>query len=127
MIRRSLQWILVLIGAVVALCAGLFYWNTDPELEPALKELTSLRKPNLERVGICLDGVSWSYIRSLQGEGYFRQFHPASKVIVTYPAMTNVSLSDIWHAQATPGYESLYFDRRANAFGGGAATYIGKR
>lgn len=126
-VRRTILLLFGLFALLSGFCALLFFRNTNPELEPMLKELARLRKPHLDRFILCIDGVAWSYMRHLQSQGYFSIFRPASKVVVTYPAMTNVSLSDIWHAAAPPGYESLYFDRTANAYDGGVTTYVGNR
>jgi hypothetical protein len=124
---KMMRWLVVLLLIAAGAVTILFYRYTNPDIKPLLQELSALRKPGLDRIILCIDGVSWSYIRDLQAHGYFRIFRPASKVVVTYPAMTNVSLSDIWRTTPTPGYESLYFDRDSNAYGGGATTYIGKR
>jgi hypothetical protein len=129
--KRIVRIILIsILGLLLVLAltgTALFYWNTNPELDPLIKQLAAMKKPGLERVIVCIDGVAWSYMHQLQAQGYFRIFRPASKMIVTFPAMTNVSLSDIWRTDVTPGYESLYFDRNSNTLGGGATTYVGSR
>ena len=125
--RKILVWVLGLSALSVLGLAILFYRNTNPEIDSLIEGLGGKHISNLDRMVICIDGVSWSYIQELQAQGYFAMFRPASRVLVTFPAMTNVSLSDIWHTDDTPGYESLYFDKEVNKIGGGATTYIGKR
>jgi len=73
---------------------------------------------------IVLDGVPFELVDELYREGYFRFFHPPSKVICCFPAMTDLALSRLFHAGRCRAYEARRFDRAANRFSDGAAVYL---
>jgi hypothetical protein len=71
---------------------------------------------------ICVDGVGFSTIRKMRAEGRFKSFGEPSRMISTFPTLTNLSMTDILEpagAEETPGYEDNYFDAGANRLRGG--------
>jgi hypothetical protein len=66
------------------------------------------------RLVIILDGVPYETIAELKAEGRFRHFHAPTRLISTFPSLTNPAMIDILHAEDAPGYEDHYYDRDRN-------------
>lgn len=81
-----------------------------------------VEKPAARHVIICIDGVGVSTINKMRGEGHFKLFHPPSRMISTFPSLTNAALSTILEpagAAMSSGYEDNFFDTEANKMRGG--------
>jgi hypothetical protein len=76
---------------------------------------------------IILDGFGHDLVKSHYEAGGLRMFHPPSRVICPYPAMSDLSLPDILNDQPARGMEAVYFDRKAGRRGGGTAAYLLRR
>ncbi len=76
---------------------------------------------------IALDGVPFEVVQQLWTAGHFRLFHPPSRVICGYPAMTDLALTDVFGGGRCLAYQALYFDRTANRFSDGNAVYLSGR
>ncbi|MBI4482647.1 MAG: alkaline phosphatase family protein [Acidobacteria bacterium] len=100
-----------------------FWYYTRADWRPALAKVLVPRE-GLRQIVLWVDGIGWSEIQRLRAEGHFRYFHEPSRVIVPFPTMTNVAAADIFHVDPPPGYEGLYFDRKANRLGGGSTAYL---
>ena len=71
---------------------------------------------------ICVDGVGISTISKMRAEGRFKMFHSPSRMISTFPSLTNAALSEILEpagATMSGGYEDQFFDTAANKMRGG--------
>lgn len=71
---------------------------------------------------ICVDGVGYSTVESMRVTGSFPLFHPPSRMISSFPSLTNPAISKILApagAVAMAGYEDSYFDPAANKMCGG--------
>jgi hypothetical protein len=71
---------------------------------------------------ICVDGVGISTINKLRSEGHFKMFRPPSRMVSTFPSLTNQAISTILRPAGAPpatGHEDNYFDLRANKMRGG--------
>ena len=79
------------------------------------------------RLLLCLDGVPHKLIEGERGRGLFDSFKAPTRLLSPCPTMTNVALSAMLGATPPPGYESLYFDRKARELRGGIRKYIGRR
>jgi hypothetical protein len=79
------------------------------------------------RLLLCLDGVPHKLIETARQRGLFDAFNPPSRLLSPFPTMTNVALSAMLGATPPPGYESLYFDRKARELRGGIKKYLGRR
>lgn len=73
---------------------------------------------------LILDGVSHNLIRAHYDSGHLRMFHPPSRVIAPYPAMTDVAMEALFGYVPCRGFEAMYFDRRANRLRGGSLAYL---
>ena len=82
----------------------------------------TVNKPDARHIVICVDGVGISTISKMRGEGHFKMFHSPSRMISTFPSLTNAALSKILEpagARMTGGYEDNFFDTEANRMRGG--------
>jgi len=79
-------------------------------------------KPAPRHVIICVDGVGFSTITKMRAKGEFKMFHAPSRMISTFPSLTNAAMSEILEpagATMTGGYEDNFFDTKANRMRGG--------
>jgi len=73
---------------------------------------------------IALDGCPYDCVEQVYKDGGFRLFHPPVRMISTFPAMTDVALSRIWHCGPNRAYQALYFDRSTGRHNNGHAAYL---
>ncbi len=71
------------------------------------------------KILICLDGVPLELIRKLQDEGRFHSFRPPAPLISTFPAITEIMLTELFGVEPPPGYGLRYYDKAANELRGG--------
>ena len=71
-----------------------------------------------------LDGFGYDTVEAYQREGHLGLFYAPRRVISTFPPMTELALDDVFHAVRSLGYESVYYDHRANRIVGGDNDYI---
>lgn len=86
-----------------------------------LSEIDPEQRPHFM---IVLDGVPFELVEQLYRDGEFRFFHPPSRVICCFPAMTDLALSQLFHSQPCTAYQALYLDRAANRLSDGSAVYL---
>ena len=82
----------------------------------------TVNKPQSRHVIICVDGVGISTINKMRAKGHFKMFHSPSRMISTFPSLTNAALSKILEpagAGMTGGYEDNFFDTERNRMRGG--------
>lgn len=80
------------------------------------------RSKPVRHIIICIDGVGFSTINKLRADGHFKEFRTPSRMISTFPSLTNQALTTILRpAGAKPalGYEDNFFDVGANKLRGG--------
>jgi len=71
---------------------------------------------------VCVDGVGISTINKLRAKGHFKMFRAPSRMISTFPSLTNQAISTILRpagAKTAIGHEDNYFDVRSNKMRGG--------
>jgi hypothetical protein len=73
---------------------------------------------------IILDGVPFDTVQQLWAQGHFRLFYPPQRVISCFPVMTDLALTDLFHAPRCRGYEALYYDRARQRLSDGSAVYM---
>ncbi len=83
--------------------------------------------PRPRRLLLCLDGVPFELMQAAQARGLFAGFNEPAGLLSPFPTMTNIALASMLQASAPLGYESLYFDRKAQELRGGVQKYIGRR
>jgi hypothetical protein len=82
----------------------------------------AIAKPAPRHVIICVDGVGFSTISKMRAKGQFKTFHTPSRMISTFPSLTNTAMSEILEpagATMTGGYEDNFFDTKTNRMRGG--------
>jgi hypothetical protein len=81
-----------------------------------------VEKPAPRHIIICVDGVGFSTISKMRANGQFKMFRAPSRMISTFPSLTNAAMSEILEpagAKMTGGYEDNFFDTKANRMRGG--------
>lgn len=71
-----------------------------------------------------LDGVPYDLVEAFRAKGRLRLFYPPARVISTYPSMTDLALAEVFVSPKPLGFESLYYDHRANRLAGGSGDYL---
>jgi hypothetical protein len=85
-----------------------------------------LREPtgSIPHFMVILDGVPFDVVEAMYAEGHFRLFAPPVRVISTFPAMTDVALSRLFHTRPCIATEASYFDRTKNRMSSGNDVYM---
>jgi len=73
---------------------------------------------------IALDGVPYQLVRELYGQGCLRLFYPPSRMISSFPAMTDVAFQRVFGGHQPRAYQATYFDRQKNRLIGGNDIYM---
>lgn len=68
---------------------------------------------------ICLDGVPYSLMEEYVVAGGFSRFKPPARMISTFPAITDVMLTELYGVAYPTSYGLRYYDKEANAPRGG--------
>lgn len=84
---------------------------------------TPVRSP--QKVLICLDGVPLSMIQKLQTQGRFKNFRAPAPLISTFPAITEVMLTEFFGVAPPPGYGLRYYAKDSNVLQGGLSDPSG--
>ena len=90
-------------------------------------ELEKISPNDCPHFVLALDGVPFEIVDDMYREGHFRFFHWPSRVICCFPSMTDLALTQLFHAGKCVAYESDYFDRSANRMSDGNAVYLSGR
>ncbi len=99
----------------------------DRDMDGLPDQVVDLDAIPLERcrhLVLIVEGVSFAEMAQLVEAGRFRFLHPPSKVVASYPAMTDLSLSDLLHYIPSLGYEAVYYDHTHNRLRGSALGYL---
>jgi len=99
----------------------------DTTGDAAADSFVNLDEPafaDCRHVVLVLDGVPLDLVKKFRNSGRLRLFHPPSRVVSTYPAMTDLALADVFRSTKPLGYESLYYDHRAERLRGGNGDYL---
>lgn len=103
-------------------------YATDKSGRPGERiELDTLDTSECPHFIIVLDGVPFELVDELYREGHFRFFHPPSRVVCCFPAMTDLALSELFHAGRCLAYQARYFDRETNRITDGNKVYLSGR
>jgi len=100
------------------------YDTTGDGAADAFVNLDDIPFADCRHVVIVLDGVPYDLIEAFRAKGRLRLFYPPARVISTYPAMTDLALAEVFVSPKPLGFESLYYDHRANRLTGGTGDYL---
>ena len=96
---------LLLCGCALAACAPATRHRPAPvELAP--------------RLVLALDGVDYRDVMAARARGLFREFQQPSRLISTFPSISDISWHDIFGVVPPPGYQRVYYSRAANRIEG---------
>lgn len=67
-----------------------------------------------QRLVLALDGIPYDVFVELQRQGYFTGFHPAARMVSTFPSLSDVSFAAIGGSEPPQGYQQMRFDPTQN-------------
>ena len=67
-----------------------------------------------QRLVLALDGIPYDVFVELQGQGHFTDFHPAARMVSTFPSLSDVSFAAIGGSEPPQGYQLMRFDAAQN-------------
>jgi len=100
------------------------YDTTGDGAADSFVRLDDIPFADCRHVVIVLDGVPYDLVEAFRAKGRLRLFYPPARVISTYPAMTDLALAEVFVSPKPLGFESLYYDHRANRLVGGNGDYL---
>lgn len=68
---------------------------------------------------LCIDSIPYSVYTKAVDQGMFKGFKPASRMISTFPALTNYAWSVILNTGRVEGYQTRYYNPTLNKIEGG--------
>ena len=66
------------------------------------------------RLVLALDGIPYDVFAGLQSKGHFIGFHPAARMVSTFPSLSDVSFAAIGGTEPPQGYQQMRFDAGRN-------------
>jgi len=79
------------------------------------------------RLVLAVDGIPFDVFVELQREGHFAAFHPASRMVSTFPALSDVAFAQIEGSVPPSGYQTRHFDPEANRVVGNNVGALSER
>lgn len=98
----------VLLPIYLLLCCSILPFNSWLGAGPFIQH------QNPRRLVLVMDGVPFDTVAELKAEGYFSRFHQPSRMVSTFPSLTNPAMVEILHYEDSPGYEDHFYDRERN-------------
>lgn len=80
-----------------------------------------------QRLVLALDGIPYDVFVELQGQGHFTDFHPAARMVSTFPSLSDVSFAAIGGSEPPEGYQQVRFDAGRNKVVGSAIGSLSSR
>lgn len=71
--------------------------------------------PIANRLVLALDGVDYRDITAARARGLFASFRPPSRLVSTFPSISDIAWHDILGVQPPPGYQRIFYSARQNA------------
>ncbi len=81
---------------------------------------------NQRHLFFCLDSIPYSVFMKAKDNGLFKNFQAPSRMISTFPALTNYAWSIILNAGEVEGYQTRYYDPIMNRLEGGFSSLYSK-
>ncbi len=79
-------------------------WRRSPPLVP----------PIANRLVLAVDGVDFRDVEAARARGLFSSFRSPSRLISTFPSISDIAWHDIMGVQPPPGYQRVYYSARHN-------------
>lgn len=67
-----------------------------------------------QRLVLAVDGIPYDVFTELQEQGYFADFHPAARMVSTFPSLSDVAFAAIGGSEPPDGYQYMRFDAEQN-------------
>ena len=87
-------------------------------------DLDELDLADCRQLYILLDGVPYQMIADMYDQGHFRLFHRPSRLISTFPSMTDVAFAEAFDLSPVLAYEAGYYDRADAKLHDGNRVYL---
>ena len=102
----------LLAAILLALLPGLLAAPAMARPESSKAKLSQKLSPDglPRRLVLALDGIPYDVFVQLQGEGHFAAFHPAARMVSTFPALSDVAFAQIEGSVPPSGYQTRHFD-----------------
>ena len=100
------------------------YDRNRDEKPDLLIDLDDIPFDRCRHLVVILDGFGYDAVKRYYAAGGLRMFHPPSRVVAPYPAMTNVCVADALGYVASRGFRTRYYDHRRNLLRGGFWDYL---
>jgi hypothetical protein len=110
--RRFSPWRFLIGALLCALLPGLAATPVNARPETAKAKLSQALSPDglPRRLVLALDGIPYDVFVELQQQGHFAQFHPAARMVSTFPALSDVAFAQIEGSTPPAGYQTRHFD-----------------
>ncbi len=115
---------------VVTLARGAWVRRVLPLVLPVLAGCATVRRPDVpnsdlaKRLVLALDGVDYRDIAAARERGLFAGFRPPSRLISTFPSISDISWHDIFGVLPPRGYQRIFYSNGQNDVIGGALDAI---
>jgi hypothetical protein len=98
--------------AFLACVAGLSQAPAFARPESSKAKLSQALSPDglPRRLVLALDGIPYDVFVQMQREGRFREFQPASRMVSTFPSLSDVAFAQIEGSLPPSGYQTRHFD-----------------
>jgi len=101
-----------LAAALLACLPGLLAAPALARPESSKAKLSQALSPDglPRRLVLALDGIPYDVFVQMQKEGRFADFHPASRMVSTFPSLSDVAFAQIEGSIPPAGYQTRHFD-----------------
>ena len=91
---------------------------------PALTGLPEAAPLLASRLVLALDGIDYRDVVAARARGLFGDFRAPSRLISTFPSISDIAWHEILGLQPTPGYQRIYFSNALQTLVGGQLDAI---
>jgi hypothetical protein len=102
----------LLAAALLACLPGLLSAPAMARPESSKAKLSQALSPDgmPRRLVLALDGIPYDVFVQMQAEGRFAAFHPVSRMVSTFPSLSDVAFAQIEGSVPPSGYQTRHFD-----------------
>lgn len=83
--------------------------NGDGEIDEEI-DIAAIPEKEHRHLILVLDSIPFAMVQEAWFQGRLRFFGPPTRVVSTFPVMTDLALAELFNISPTPGIESEYFD-----------------
>lgn len=89
-----------------------------------LVDLDAIAFDQCRHLVIVLDGFGYDLVNEFYDAGGLRYCHAPSRVLSTYPPMTDLALADVFECGNCANFEAMYYDPNTRSIQGGSSAYL---